>query len=54
MGLLTQRNGGDCNGKCDRAGSPVMTIGKSAQFSEVGRLGLEPRTYGLKVRSSNH
>ncbi len=29
-----------------------MKIGESAQVIEVGRPGLEPGTYGLKVRSS--
>jgi len=29
-----------------------MENGKSAQFIGVGRLGLEPRTYGLKVDGS--
>lgn len=35
--------------RADQAEHPVRTMGGA-----VGRLGLEPRTYGLKVRSSTN
>ncbi len=39
-------------GKIDKSKGPGQSL--SSWSGVVGRLGLEPRTYGLKVRSSNH